>query len=120
MTKPACPRAFEAEAMRDGRLTGAERLSFQRHLEVCPRCSREADALQTLAVDLRNSGSELDADELHVRRERTRLLAALDAKLAPPEPTLAWRGRLVGATAASVLLIALLLYFRALGGASLG
>src|SRR6478752_5493787 len=87
MTKPACPRSFEAEAMRDGRLAGAERVSFQRHLDSCPRCSREVGTLQTLAVHLSDSGSEFDADELHVRRERTRLLAAFDAKLAPPERT---------------------------------
>ena len=113
MTKPACPRSFEAEAMRDGRLAGAERVSFQRHLDSCPRCSREVGTLQTLAVHLSDAGSEFDADELHVRRERTRLLAAFDAKLAPPERTPPARGWLVSAALASLLLLGLLLFFRA-------
>ena len=56
MTKPACPRWFEAEALRDGRLAGAERLSFQRHLDSCPHCSREVAALQALGDRLCNSG----------------------------------------------------------------
>jgi hypothetical protein len=113
MTKLACPRLFEAEALRDGRLVGAERLSFQRHLDSCARCSREVVELQTLADRLCNSGAEADADELHARRERTRLLAAFDAKLAPPERTLAARGWLVGAAAASLLVLGFFMYFRA-------
>jgi len=110
MTKPACPRSFEAEAMRDGRLAGAERVSFQRHLDSCPRCSREVGTLHTLALHLNDSGSEFDADELHVRRERTRLLAAFDAKLAPPERTPPARGWLVSAALAALLLLGLLLF----------
>jgi hypothetical protein len=115
MTKLACPRLFEAEALRDGRLVGAERLSFQRHLDSCARCSREVVELQSLADQLCNSGAEADADELHARRERTRLLAAFDAKLAPPERTLAARGWLVGAAAASLLVLSFFMYFRARG-----
>ena len=113
MTKPACPRLFEAEALRDGRLVGAERLSFQRHLDSCARCSREVAELQMLADRLCDSGAEADADELRARRERTRLLAAFDAKLAPPERTLPARGWLVGAAAASLLLLGIFVYVRA-------
>ncbi|HET7540172.1 MAG TPA: FecR domain-containing protein [Polyangiaceae bacterium] len=113
MTKHGCPRSFEAEALRDGRLAGAERLSFQRHLDSCPRCAREVAALQTLAVRLRESAAEADADELHVRRERTRLLAAFDATLAPHERSPGARGWLVGAAAASLLLLGLSLHLRA-------
>ena len=113
MTKLACPRLFEAEALRDGRLVGAERLSFLRHLDSCARCSREVVELQTLADRLCNSGAEADADELHARRERTRLLAAFDAKLAPPERTLAARGWLACAAAASLLVLSFFMYFRA-------
>jgi len=122
MTKPSCPRLFEAEALRDGRLAGSERLSFQRHLASCPHCSREVAWLQTLAERLCSSEAEAeaDADELHARRERTRLLAAFDAKLAPPERTLAARGWLAGAAAASLLLLGSFIYFRARSGASPG
>jgi hypothetical protein len=81
--KPACPRLFEAEALRDGRLSGAELARFQAHSDVCASCSREARALQALGDLLRAPTSSADADELHVRRERTRLLAAFDASLVP-------------------------------------
>jgi anti-sigma factor RsiW len=113
MTKLACPRAFEAEALRDGRLVGAERLSYERHVHSCAHCSREVAALDALRDLLCNSGSETDADELHVRRERTRLLAAFDAKLAPPERRSPARGWLVGTAAASLLVLTLFGYFGA-------
>ncbi|MES1186210.1 MAG: FecR domain-containing protein [Myxococcales bacterium] len=78
-----CPRLFEVEALRDGRLTGVERSRFESHLSVCGACAREAHALRTLADELRSAGDGADSDELHVRRERTRLLAAFDEGLVP-------------------------------------
>jgi hypothetical protein len=82
MSGAPCPRLFEAEAMRDGRLGGAERGSFERHLTSCPACSREVQALEALAGALRAGVVHpAGADELHVRRERTRLLAAFDRAL---------------------------------------
>jgi hypothetical protein len=81
---PECPRLFEAEAARDGRLTGAARAKFEAHALVCASCAREARALERLADALRNEHGQTEADELHVRRERTRLLAAFDASLMPP------------------------------------
>jgi TolA-binding protein len=74
-----CPRSFDVEAMRDGRLAGPELASFARHLAACPSCLREARALDGLAEQLRATGG--DADELHVLRERVRLLAAFDREL---------------------------------------
>jgi hypothetical protein len=85
MSATPCPRLFEAEAIRDGRLTGAERASFERHVTVCRVCSREVQALEALAESLRASPPDPTvADELHVRRERTRLLAGLDRALLAP------------------------------------
>lgn len=81
--KTACPRLFEVEALRDGRLSGAELSRFQGHLGVCAECAREARALQALSDALRAPLPVAEADELHVRRERTRLLAAFDASLVP-------------------------------------
>lgn len=78
MSAPTCARLFEVEAMRDGRLSGAERTKFETHLETCAACAREARALDDLAEAARATGDDV-LDELHVRRERTRLLAALDA-----------------------------------------
>lgn len=77
-----CPRLFEVEAARDGRLTGPELVRFRAHVEHCAVCAREAGALDDLAHSLRSLPA-LTGDELHARRERTRLLAAFDAALVP-------------------------------------
>jgi hypothetical protein len=56
----------------------------------CTACSREARALEALAQTVR-AGAHTEDDELHVRRERTRLLAAFDRTLVPEErPTRRW------------------------------
>jgi hypothetical protein len=89
--KAACPRLFEVEALRDGRLTGAEVVRFQSHLLACADCAREARALEGLAESLRSPTRFAQADELHVRRQRTRLLAAFDARLVPAPRGIAQR-----------------------------
>lgn len=83
MSPAPCPRSFEVEAMRDGRLAGAELASFERHTSTCPACLREAEALASMAQALRSSLAQ-PVDELHVLRERTRLLAAFDRGLTVP------------------------------------
>ena len=84
MTAASCPRSFEVEAARDGRLIGAELVSFQRHLSTCLACSSEAHALAALAQASRALGGG-ERDELHLRRERTRILAAFDRDLVAPQ-----------------------------------
>lgn len=80
--KPACPRLFEVEALRDGRLTGPERASFGRHVTICRACGREADALDQLVEQLRaRTAIDEPADELRMVRQRTRLLADFDRAL---------------------------------------
>ena len=102
-----CPRLFEVEALRDGRLQGAELVRFKTHLGACADCTREARALQALAAALRTPSPLPTPDQLHVRRERTRLLAAFDAKLVPaPRHAKVWF-RLVAALAAISLLAGL-------------
>jgi anti-sigma factor RsiW len=104
MNAAPCPRLFEAEAMRDGRLTGAQRASFERHVTACSACSREVRALAALAESLRASPpDDADADELRVRRERTRLLAAFDGTLVAPERRWTARHRLLWPAALAVL-----------------
>jgi hypothetical protein len=125
--KPACPRLFEAEALRDGRLVGAELSNFERHLSMCPHCSREVEALQALGDALRDTGlgparaggqhGEAGADELHIRRERTRLLAAFDAALVPPERKYGARSVLLGFAAVAAILVGLFVYFGPRAGA---
>ena len=48
MRRPDCPRIWEAEALRDGRLGEAERFSFQRHASDCSTCADEVLALTAL------------------------------------------------------------------------
>ena len=79
--KHNCPRQFEVEALREGRLSGAEVNHFRNHLRSCSACAREMQALEGLAQALRSIVSSQPLDALHVRRERTRLLAAFDASL---------------------------------------
>lgn len=109
--KGSCPRLFEAEAWRDGRLSGPEAARFQAHAGGCAACTRELQSLQALA-DALAAPIESAPDELHVRRERTRLLAAFDARLVPAVPQrfakLRW-GLAAAALALSALALALLL-----------
>jgi hypothetical protein len=111
MSASQCPRLFEAEAMRDGRLTGTERMSFERQVALCAACSREMGGLQALAEALRASPRD-KTDELHVRRERTRLIAAFDGALVSPERRSALRRLALPATAA-VVIVGLLVLWRA-------
>jgi hypothetical protein len=110
-SKPLCPRLFEVEACRDGRLSGAEIRHFQSHLKVCAICASEARALEALAEALRSAESSATrANELHVRRERTRLLAAFDASLVPAPRSSAKVGIVAAATvtiAAALLAVVL-------------
>ena len=84
-TERTCGRSFQVEALRDGRIVGAERKSFERHLASCPACARDAGALEELAVAARAAHDDgRNDDELRVLRERTRLLAAFDRTLVSP------------------------------------
>ena len=104
MTPVACPRLFEAEAMRDGRLAGAALASFARHTTICRSCQREVQALEALAEALRaRRPGDARVDELHGLRERTRLVAAFDnALVAPRRRSNAMRRAFWPATAAII------------------
>jgi hypothetical protein len=111
MSAAPCPRLFQAEAMRDGRLTGAERAGFERHIAMCAACAREVRALETLAEALRAiRGGE--ADDLRIRRGRTRLLAAFDRALVAPEGRATPRRLLVLAVGAATVVVGLLVLWR--------
>lgn len=86
MTTPGaartCGRLFQVEALRDGRLEGAERKSFERHLAGCAVCAHEADEMEKLAAAARAGATDArSADQLRILRERTRLLATFDRAL---------------------------------------
>jgi hypothetical protein len=71
--------------MRDGRLAGPELAGFARHMSNCRTCADEAKAFEGLAEALRVGSAGENRDELHVARERTRLLAAFDHSLVSSE-----------------------------------
>src|SRR5260221_3661963 len=110
MTAP-CPRLFEAEAMRDDRLGAAERASFELHTTVCPTCAREVATLDALANALDASHSE-HPNKLHVRRQRTRLLAAFNGELLAPERLQVAPRRLLWSAAIGALATAALVVWR--------
>lgn len=99
-----CSRAWQAEAVEDGRLSRADTESFQRHAATCESCTREIRALETL----RSVGKRLPilvATPLEQRRLRQSLLrAANDLALHPrrPRPTAALA---LGAFAAVVVVL---------------
>ncbi len=74
---PLCSRAWQAEAIEDGRLQGSERDTFVRHAAQCGDCTRELAALSRL----RELGSSLETREstdLERRRLRQNLLRRAD------------------------------------------
>lgn len=81
-----CSRAWQAEAVEDGRLSRADAESFQRHAATCDYCACEIRALETL----RNVGERLPilrATPLEQRRLRQSVLrAANDLALHPGRP----------------------------------
>jgi hypothetical protein len=87
MKRPACTRVQQAEDFEDGRLSGAERASFDRHAATCDECASELRAL----VRLRQSAERLPASTptpLEHRRQRQALLrrASELGQRAPVQP----------------------------------
>ena len=87
MKRPACTRAWQAEALEDGRLSGAEHAAFERHAASCAECASELRAL----VRLRQGAEWLPASSptpLEHRRQRQALLrrASELCQRAPVQP----------------------------------
>lgn len=83
MSEPACPRAWELDAYREGSLSEGDALSFERHLRSCPACAASRvsnERLRALAQRLADDGP----DALGLRRLRRRILD--DAAIGPPHP----------------------------------
>ncbi len=76
--KRSCSRSWLAEAIRDGRVKGAERDTFGRHTKICQECADEVHSLKGLGTALRRLATT-GPDLLSIRRQRQRLLADVDA-----------------------------------------
>lgn len=78
MKRRQCSRLGLIEAVRDGRAQGIDRSGFDRHVKLCPDCSREARELDRLGDGLRRLF--IDApDDVSVRRQRQRMIEDLNA-----------------------------------------
>lgn len=70
MKHPMCPRAWEVEAARDGRLLGEALAKHERHRQTCPGCQREHQLASRLSEVLAGE----PVDEVALRRARASLL----------------------------------------------
>lgn len=99
-------RAWQAEAVEDGRLSGEERASFERHAQTCRVCAGERRALAAL----RQAAERLpllSASPLERRRLRQNLLGRANDVAQNARRPGAWRLAAVGAAAVALGAIAL-------------
>jgi TolA-binding protein len=73
-----CARAWQAGAVLDGRLTGTDRASFERHAATCSVCSHEVRVLAALGTALERKPAH-QLTPLELRRRRGRLLERANA-----------------------------------------
>ncbi|HEY0463137.1 MAG TPA: hypothetical protein VGC79_02960 [Polyangiaceae bacterium] len=80
MTHPVCQRLWQAEAARDGRLTGSELSNALRHRAECADCQQAARALDELGRKLKALPAP-PAAQLVQKRTRQALLSAWNESL---------------------------------------
>jgi hypothetical protein len=117
MSQARCPRAWQAEAVLDRRLSAADRAAFERHAPSCADCSREHAQL----VRLRELGQRLaavDVTPLARKRQRNELLrraheSSVSAARMPNWVVVPRPARLAIAGVALVLAVATVVWLRA-------
>lgn len=120
MTAPGCSQLWLVEAIRDGRVVGDERASFERHRSSCVVCTAAAQAAQAEREQLAELPTGLP-DTFSLRRQRRALLQAFDASLVrAPIGRASHRGRLIACSAAFAITVGLgvWLFWRTPGTAS--
>jgi ferric-dicitrate binding protein FerR (iron transport regulator) len=91
MKRSICQRAWEAEAVEDGRVDARTRASFERHAASCDVCTRERAALKRLVAIVEGMHAG-EASELQRRRARTGLMkTAHFGARGDAAPTTSWR-----------------------------
>ena len=103
MSRTACARAWEAEALVDGRLDSTARASFDRHAATCEACSGERRALARLAQTMRDL-PEYPIQTMDRRRARIALLQRANAEIMRGRST-HWRAAVVAAAAVCALAV---------------
>ena len=84
MSRADCPRAWEVEALQDGRVSGDERLSLQRHVATCVVCAREAAAWTGVRAAMQHVPVHKTSPFDHQRRRATLLRRANELLVRPP------------------------------------
>ncbi len=83
MTRPACSRDWEAEAARDGRLSGHALEDFRRHVARCSACALAVDGLEQFSAALR-ARRPPTLDDMRHRRLKLRVLEDSNRLLVRP------------------------------------
>ncbi len=87
----ACTRRWQVEAARDGRLTGKDLASAERHRGTCAECAEEERALAALGDSLARLPKP-ERNVLETRRMRQSLMSAFNASvLVAPRSKPRWR-----------------------------
>jgi TolA-binding protein len=106
MSELGCERAWQAEAVEDGRLSAADRVSFERHASQCEICTAEVRAL----AELRQLAERLPvrtSRALDLRRRRNELLRrANELSLHPSRSSRKWPLVFAFAAAAATFVLA--------------
>jgi hypothetical protein len=85
MSSPVCNQAWQAEAIEDGRVSGHQRASFERHAAGCVACQSEIAALERLRLAARQVASEKeDISALERRRLRQTILRRANGIVSRP------------------------------------
>jgi len=101
-----CAQQWQAEAIEDGRLSGAERVSFERHAALCEVCSKEIADLARIR-EIMTRASAVEKSPLERKRLRMDLLRRADGALHPSRTFSFGRAAAFAMAAAACALLAI-------------
>jgi hypothetical protein len=104
--KQLCAQQWQAEAIEDGRLSGAERESFERHAAHCETCRQELDELVRLR-EIMGQASAAESSPFEHRHLRMELLRRADSAIARSRTFSARRAVVFAMAAAACVLVTL-------------
>jgi hypothetical protein len=89
MSDRGCTRRWEAEALRDGRVSEDARAAYEFNFQHCADCTSERAELAQLGEALRAGHAEL-RDDIVLRRVRQNVLSAANREVLKSESTRGW------------------------------